>query len=144
MSVADNQPFRIVGEIRIGEIPKLTIRAGEAARIPTGAYIPLGANAVVMIEYAYVDRNSLTITKPAKIGENILSPGQDLRKGETLFIAGTGLRPHHIALLSMLGINRFPVYVKPRVAFFSTGDELKDIVSSRAAKTPIRQSSRNI
>jgi molybdenum cofactor synthesis domain-containing protein len=134
MGVADNQPFKIVGEIRIGVIPKLTIRAGEAARIPTGAYIPPGANTVVMIEYAEVDRNSLSITKPAKIGENILSPGQDLRKGETLFNAGTRLRPQHIALLSMLGINRFPVYVKPRVAFFSTGDELEDIGSSWGRK----------
>ncbi len=125
--VEENQPLKIVGEVRIGEVPRLSIRAGEAARISTGAYIPQGANAVVMIEYAQVERDSLRATKPAKVGENILSPGQDLRKGQILFSAGTRLRPQHIALLSMQGINRFLVYAKPRVAFFSTGDELEDV-----------------
>jgi len=125
----ENHLFRIVGEIRIGEVPKLTLDVDDAVRISTGAYIPSGANAVVMIEYTQVEQDSLKITRPVRVEENILSSGQDLRKGEVLFSAGTRLRPQHIALISMLGIDQFPVYAKPKVAFFSTGDELEDVGS---------------
>ena len=130
----EKRPFKIIGEVRIGDIPKNSLKGDEAVRISTGAYIPRGANAVVMIEYTEVEKQILNITKPVKIGENILLPGQDLRKGMTLLSAGTRLRPQHIALLSMLGIDRIPVFVKPQIAFFSTGDELVNLGSDQVEK----------
>ena len=84
MGVADNPSFRIVGEVRIGEIPKLSIRAGEAVRIPTGAYIPPGANTVVMIEYAQVEQNGLRITKPAESRRKYPFPGAGFEKRRDL------------------------------------------------------------
>lgn len=118
--------FSVIGEVRIGTFSDLVIRDGEAAKIATGAYVPRGANAVVMREYAQVDDSRLRVTRPVKIRENILSPGEDLAKGQILLRSGTRIRPHHIALLSLVGVQRAKVHRKPKVAIFSTGDELKD------------------
>jgi len=116
--------FKIIGEVRIGVIPKLTLNEGQAAKIATGAFVPRGADAVVMREYGEVQEGYLKVTRQVRIGENILSPGEDLKKGQVLFKAGTRMRPHHIALLSLVGVSQIRVFAKPHVALFSTGDEL--------------------
>ena len=123
----ENLSFRIVGEVRIGTISNLVVEYNEAAKIATGSYVPSGANAIVMREYSLLEGSLLKITKPVRIGENIISPGEDLRKGQLLLKSGTRLRPQHIALLSLLGARQAKVFSKPRIAIFSTGDELKDV-----------------
>jgi molybdenum cofactor synthesis domain-containing protein len=125
--------FKLTGEVRIGKISSLVVNAGEAARVATGSFIPTGANTVVMREYSTVEDGTLQISKSPKLGENIVSPGEDLKKGELLFKAGTVLRPHHIALLAMVGIGQARVYSKPRIAIFSTGDELRNL-ETRSSK----------
>lgn len=120
------QKFKVVGDIRIGTIPKLSLRSGQAARIATGSYIPRGANSVVMLEYASVNDHIVTVDKEIKIRENIIGAGEDLIKGQILFNRNTRILPQHIALFSMLGIRSVKVFSKPRIAFFSTGDELMD------------------
>ena len=123
---SDILSFTVVGEVKIGTIPKLKIESGEAAKVATGSSVPRGANAVVMREYSQVEDERLVISKTPKPGDNIVSPGEDLKKGQLLFVSGTRLRPQHVALLSMLGIDKVRVFSKPRIAFFSTGDELED------------------
>ena len=124
--------FRIVGEVRIGVIPKgIPLRKGEAVRIATGSYVPRGTDAVVMKEYAKVEGSTLSVDRPLKSDENILRPGEDILKGTVLLKRGTRLKPQHMALLSILGVERVSVFRKPRIAFFSTGDELVDSKSSK-------------
>jgi molybdopterin molybdotransferase len=129
------EQFKITGEVRIGKISNLIINSGEAAKIATGSFIPTGANAVVMREYSHVENGNVRISKSPKIGENILYPGEDLKKGQLLFKAGTTLRPHHIALLAMLGVRHVKVHSKPKVAIFSTGDELKNLGSQKTGSS---------
>ncbi|HZW55964.1 MAG TPA: molybdopterin molybdotransferase MoeA [Nitrososphaerales archaeon] len=120
--------FSIVGEVRIGAIPTISLKDGQAALVATGSYVPDGTSAVMMKEYAKVrDGNLLTIEREATAGENILAPGADISRGDTVLKAGTRLRPNHIALLAMLGWGKVRVYRRPRVGFFSTGDELMDV-----------------
>ncbi|MDA4130064.1 MAG: molybdopterin molybdotransferase MoeA, partial [Thaumarchaeota archaeon] len=118
--------YRIVGEVKIGTAPRIKIGPGEAARVATGSYIPADANAVIMVEYSNVENGVLRFAHPLRIGENIVSPGEDIKKGELLLSRGSRVHPQHLALFSILGVNRLRVYSKPRVAVLSTGDELKD------------------
>ena len=120
------QKFKIVGDIRIGIVPKLSLRKDQAVRIATGSYIPRGANSVVMLEYASEKDNIVTVDREIKIRENIIGAGEDIVKGRVLFNRKTRILPQHIALLSMLGITSVKVFSRPRVAYFSTGDELID------------------
>ena len=126
-----NLSLSVIGDVRIGTFSDLVVHYGESSKIATGAYIPQGANSVVMREYSKIADGRLLITRPARIGENILSPGEDLAKGQILLRSGTRLRPQHIALLSLVGVPKIKVHKKPRVAVFSTGDELKDASQMR-------------
>lgn len=135
----EQSKFRIVGDIRIGSKPDLNLREGEAARVATGSTLPHGTNAVVMIEYATVEEEKdgvavVSSSRAIKVGENILKPGEDVRRDELLFQKGSRLNPQGVAILSMFGIKSVRVYSKPRVAILSTGDELVDSSSSSLQK----------
>jgi molybdopterin molybdotransferase len=133
--------FKIVGEAKIGEAPDIEVRPGQAVRVATGSHLPTGAKAVIMIEYSNVEKDILRIAHPLRIGENIVTSGEDLKKGDLLLTKGSRVHPQHIALFSMLGVNRLHVFSKPRVAIFSTGDELEDPFSWN--KTGRKKSLRN-
>lgn len=109
----------------MGAAPPLGVGSGEALRVPTGAMLPAGADAVVMVEYTAEHPDlTLEVRRPVAPGENVLKPGEDVRQGEVLFPAGRRLRPQDIGLLAALGIARLTAYKKPRVAILSTGDEI--------------------
>ena len=129
------QRFDIVGEVRIGSIPRLSVKPGQAARVATGSFLPDGASAVLMVEYAEAVNETLIATRPVSVGENILKMGEDIKRGQNLLPKGTRIFPHHIALFSMLGVGKLFVYSKPRIAFFSTGDELIDARRRSGEKT---------
>lgn len=124
--------FRVAGEVRIGKRASLQVKEGEAVRVATGSFLPLGANAVVMKEYAEVKENGLAleVKREVSLGENILQAGEDIRKGSLVLSQETRIRPHHVALLALVGKQKVSVHRCPRIAFFSTGDELVDINSS--------------
>jgi molybdopterin molybdotransferase len=109
----------------MGVAPDRGIIGGETLRVPTGAMLPVGADAVVMLEYtAEHPDGTLEVRRAVAPGENVLQPGEDVGRGETLFPAGGRLRPQEIGLLAALGIAQVPVYQKPRVAIISSGDEI--------------------
>ncbi len=127
------QSFNIIGDVRIGTVPKLQVKRGEAVRVATGSYIPNGANAVVMVEYAQVEGKSLRVSKEIKMNENLLGRGEDLPKGELVLSRSSRISAQHVALFSLLGIRKIDVFSRPEIAFFSTGDELIDPLRSGKA-----------
>jgi molybdenum cofactor synthesis domain-containing protein len=122
----ETRTYSIVGNVRIGVVPRISIASGEAVYIATGSFLPKGANSVVMKEYASVEGSSVLVNKAPKKSDNILEVGSDIEKGKVILKKGTMIRAQHIALLSMLGVEKIKVFKKPRIAYFSTGDELVD------------------
>ncbi len=119
------QYLEIKGEVPMGVAPARGVGGGETLRVATGAMLPPGADAVVMIEYtAEHPDGTLEVRRAVAPGENVLSPGEDVAPGEKLFAAGRRLRPQEIGLLAALGIRRLAAYKKPRVAIISSGDEI--------------------
>jgi molybdopterin molybdotransferase len=117
----------IVEEIPAGKTPTRTVTAGQASRIMTGAPMPVGADAVVMIERCELAGNKVRVNDPALTsGQNILPRGKELRVGETIVRAGTSIRPQELGMLAALGRTSARVQPRPRVAILSTGDELVD------------------
>lgn len=114
--------------VRMGVIPDFAIQAGQAAQIPTGGFLPRGADAVVMIEYSNAaGADSIEITRPVTARANVLERGEDAITGESLLRAGKFLRPQEVGFLAALGITEVDVYRQPRVAVISTGDEVVPI-----------------
>ena len=122
----------VVADIPAGSAASISISKGQAARIMTGAPIPDGADAVVMVEETDADRNPVGSAAPASVkifkvvqrGENIRKRGSDILANQEIIPAGSMLRPQDIGMLAMLGISSVPVRRKPRVALISSGDEL--------------------
>ncbi|MEA1970870.1 MAG: gephyrin-like molybdotransferase Glp [Thermodesulfobacteriota bacterium] len=119
--------LNVIEDIPAGYAPKKTVEFGEAARIMTGAPVPDGADAVVMVEETESDGNSVRIHAEAAKGQNIRYAGEDVREGNLVIRAGTLLRPAETGMLSALGRSFVKVYQKPLVALIATGDELVDI-----------------
>ena len=124
-SVGAPQYLDITGEVPMGVAPTRGVGPGETLRVATGAMLPPGADAVVMVEYtAEHPDGTLEVRRAVAPGENVLKPGEDVARGELLFPAGRRLRPQEIGLLAALGIRRLAAYKKPRVVILSTGDEI--------------------
>jgi molybdopterin molybdotransferase len=124
-SVGAPQYLEIKGDVPMGAAPTLGVGPGETLRVPTGAMLPDGADAVVMLEYAAEHPDgTLEVRRAVAPGENVLTPGEDVARGEVLFPAGRRLRPQEIGLLAALGVFRLVVYQRPRVMIISTGDEI--------------------
>jgi molybdopterin molybdotransferase len=121
--------LRRIGESFAGKPFGGEVRAGEAVRIFTGAVMPLGADTVVMQERARETPAGVAVAAGAvtKTGQNRRFAGEDLRLGTVVFRAGQSVRPAELGMLASLGINEVSVYRRLRVAFFSTGDELRAI-----------------
>jgi molybdopterin molybdotransferase len=121
--------LRRIGESFAGKPFEGMLGAGETVRIFTGAVMPTGADTVVMQERATETAEGVVIEAGAvtKPGQNRRFAGEDLKRGATVFEAGQPVRPPELGMLASLGINEVSVYRKLRVAFFSTGDELRSI-----------------
>jgi molybdopterin molybdotransferase len=118
-----------VGESFAGKPWPGSIGAGECVRIFTGGVMPQGADTVVMQERAREDERGVHIALGAvtRLGTNRRFAGEDLKQGQTVFRAGQRVRPAELGMIASLGIGEVSVYRRLRVAFFSTGDELKSV-----------------
>lgn len=118
--------LRVVGEIRAGSEFAQTIGAGECVQIMTGAAVPRGADAVVMIEHTQTGtrENEVTIERAAATGMNIAPRGSESRAGDVLLRAQTRIGYAEIAIAGQVGSAELDVYPKPRIAILSTGDEV--------------------
>lgn len=118
----------VVGTIAAGAPPDIPVGAGEAVRIMTGAPIPPGADAVVMVERteSAEDNGTVLILKQAEPGDHVRPPGEDVAAGQEVFPAGSALTAGHLGVLASVGAYEPVVYRRPRVGVLSTGDELVD------------------
>jgi molybdopterin molybdotransferase len=115
--------LRVAGEVRAGETFAGAAAAGEAIEIMTGAPLPSGTDAVVMVEHTQREGVFVVVPKAAA-GEYINPQGSEARAGETLIEAGQRIDYAGIALAAAAGSARLRVYAKPRVAILPTGDEV--------------------
>jgi len=133
--------LEVIGEIKAGErldrIPD--VGRGQTAAIMTGAPVPAGADAVVMVEYSTQRGQQVEITRSVVPGENIVARGAEARTGAALLDRGLRLNDAAIALAASVGKSQVQVYRRPRVAVLTTGDEIVD-VEAVPGPTQIRNS----
>ncbi|MCB0118756.1 MAG: molybdopterin molybdotransferase MoeA, partial [Anaerolineales bacterium] len=133
-TTASPTTLNVVADIPAGSPPTVSLKAGEAARIMTGAQVPQGADCVIPVEDTdFNDRNAgttppktITFTKQMKTGDNIRPHGTDMHAGETVLKKGRTLKAQDLGLLATLGIANVTVHKKARVALLSSGNELLD------------------
>jgi molybdopterin molybdotransferase len=106
---------------------------GQCVRIMTGGVVPEGADTVVMQERARASGRAITFSGGNRQGQNVREAGEDLKAGSVALRRGRIVRPAELGLVASLGIGELSVYRRLRVAFFSTGDELKSIGTALGA-----------
>jgi molybdopterin molybdotransferase len=125
--------LRTLGDIHAGEVATEAVTTGFAARIMTGAQVPPGANAVVMVEDSRQNRDeTVTIWEAARPEQHVRRAGSEVQRGTAVLAVGTRIRAAEIGLLATVGRAQVPVFRVPRVAVVSTGDEVIEIVEGVA------------
>lgn len=116
--------LKIVGEVEMGKPAPCSIRHGECAYVPTGGMLPPGADAVVMVEYCDRFADSVAVADAVSPGRNVIWRGEDIKAGQNVLEAGCKLRPSDIGVLAAIGKEQVKVWEGPKIAVFSTGDEI--------------------
>ena len=115
-----------IEKVFTGQMPQRTVGQGQCTEIATGAPMPAGADAVVMVEQTASDDTRIQIFAAAEPGQNIGRQGADIRNGQTVMQPGEVLNASRVGALAALGLAHADVYAKPRVAILSTGNEIVD------------------
>lgn len=121
-----NTSLAVVGASFAGDPYRGSISSEECIRIMTGAMIPQGADTVIMQEQVTREGDAIVIGEGHRQGQNVRYTGEDMRNGQTILHGGALLSPADIGILASLGMTHVSVRRKIRVAFFSTGDELRE------------------
>jgi molybdopterin molybdotransferase len=117
--------FDVAGAVRMGATPDIAVAPGTAVAMPTGGMLPVGADAVVMLEYtAQAMSGTIEVVRPAAPGENVVRADEDAVPGADLVPAGRPLRAQDLGMLAAAGVTTIAVHAQPRVTIFSTGDEV--------------------
>ena len=126
--------LKVMAEIRAGVAPPpgLAVGPGQAVEIMTGAPVPAGADAVVMVEYTQRQGDSVRVERSAAPGENVVPTGIEAKRGTVVAAAGTRLDAVTIALAAAVGCAQVRVHAPPRVAILPTGDELVEVATQPA------------
>jgi molybdenum cofactor synthesis domain-containing protein len=117
-------PLEQVESIEAGDIPQKKLKKGECSYVATGAAIPEGADAVVMVEYTDKENDKVLVSKAVTPGTYIVEIGHDVEKGEIVLKKDSLVDLPTMGILSACGIKTVPVYRKPQVSLMSTGNEL--------------------
>ncbi|HVE27655.1 MAG TPA: gephyrin-like molybdotransferase Glp [Sporichthya sp.] len=117
--------LELAGTVRMGHAPDVAVPAHGAVAIPTGAVLPDGADAVVMVEYtAETMPGTIEVTRPVAPGGGLVRADDDVAAGEVLVRTGRPLRAPDLGLLASAGVGSVDVHARPRVAILTTGDEV--------------------
>jgi molybdopterin molybdotransferase len=117
----------IIGVAAAGKPFTGAVTAGQCTRILTGAAMPTGTDSVVMQENVELEGDIAILATGQKAGQHVRRAGEDIGAGEVALRAGTHLRPAELGIVASLGVSEVSVRRRPRVAFFSTGDELRHV-----------------
>ncbi len=143
-SAATPVRLEVAGLLPAGAPPTIDVTPGHAVRIMTGAAMPAGADAVVMVEETEAaDDGAVLIRLQVAPGDAVRLAGSDVPAGERVFDSQTVIRPAHLGVLASLGFVRVPVYPRARVGVISTGDELVE-GGGPLAPGQIRESNREM
>jgi molybdenum cofactor synthesis domain-containing protein len=133
--------LRVVGDLPAGHAPTVPVGPGEAIRIMTGAPMPDGADAIVIVELTERDGDDgVLVQRASEPGQHVRAAGGDVQAGHVVFEPGTVLRPAHIGVLATVDAQTVRVHRRARVGVLSTGDEL--VESGPLAPGKIRDSNR--
>ncbi|HKH88881.1 MAG TPA: gephyrin-like molybdotransferase Glp [Acidimicrobiales bacterium] len=117
--------LEVLGAVQMGMTADVELRSCGALAIPTGGMMPVGADAVVMIEHtSEAMAGTIEIHRAVAPGEGLVRGDEDAKSGDELTRAGRPLRPHDLGLLASAGVTTVRVHARPRVAILSTGDEV--------------------
>ncbi|HKT13599.1 MAG TPA: gephyrin-like molybdotransferase Glp [Terriglobia bacterium] len=122
-----NAVLTLGGEVRAGEYFKGEIGPGHCTAIMTGAPLPTGTDAVVMVEYTRTEGDKVRTERPATSFENVVRKGSEAQAGQTVLPKGRRLRPGEVGLLASVGMEKLAVYLRPKIAILPTGDEVVPI-----------------
>ena len=122
----------VLYDLPAGSVPQGPVGPGQAVRIMTGAPVPIGADAVVMVEKTESGDGFVLVKAEPRGGENIRRAGEDFKAGDVVVTKGSLIRPAEVSMLATVGVPFVFVHKKPRVAVISTGDELCDIIEAPA------------
>ena len=136
-TVAQPSTLNVVGESRIGEVPRVEVMPGQTVAVATGSVVPRGADAVVMIENTRTPEvGRISVHVPILPGKGISKKGEDVAPGALVLSKGHRLRSQDLGLLRALGITKLRVAKPPRIGIISTGNELTNLARrGDAAKT---------
>ena len=127
LPTSESRTYQVVGASFAGKPFKGEVFAGQCVRIMTGAVMPSGCDTVVTQERVEREEDQVLVSPGEKLGSNVRQAGEDLEVGDVAIPQGTRLGPVHIGLAASLGFSEIPVWRRPRVAFFSNGDELRSV-----------------
>jgi molybdopterin molybdotransferase len=131
--------LELAGEARMGRPPDVEVAPGGAVAIATGAPLPRGADAVVMLEHTQAATSELIeVLRPAAPGDGVVQADEDAAAGDQLARLGRPLRPQDLGMLAAAGATDVPVHAAPRVAIVSTGDELVPATASQLELGQVR------
>jgi molybdopterin molybdotransferase len=116
--------LKVIEDLRAGRISRKAINPGQAVRIMTGAPLPKGADAVVMVEDTEKAEDRVKILRPVASGDNIGRAGEDLEKGDLILEKGDLIGPAEVGMLAALGLASVRVVRRPKLAVIATGDEI--------------------
>lgn len=116
--------LKCMGTIAAGESFGRKVISGECIKIMTGAPVPPGADAVVMVEYTNKKADTVEIFKAVKKGQNICKAAEDIKKGQKILVKNTEIKAEHIALLTASGVKKIKVFAGPVVSVLNTGSEI--------------------
>jgi molybdenum cofactor synthesis domain-containing protein len=123
-SETDPVSLRLTGAIHAGEPATQTVSAGSCVEISTGAVMPAGADAVVIVERTERSDDEVAVYRPVAPGQNMMAAGADIAAGTPALRAGTIIAPRVVGLLAAMGVDEVLVRDRPQVGIISTGDEL--------------------
>ncbi len=116
--------LKVVGRLEPGKLPSFTLSRCETSEIATGATLPIGANAVVMVEYTRTSGQTVEIFRSVTPGENVMAAGSDIMAGELVLRRGQLITSREVGVLAAVGKRNVKVLGSPKVAIISTGNEL--------------------